>query len=90
MNHRDVWFVGLLALAYLYLDSPAPAARWSAPHRHRPGPLPPREDPSCDTGREASGLAELCPRDLGHVVSVRGDGAKWCHSCDEAFYPAAI
>lgn len=78
MNHRDLWFVGLLALAYLYLDAGTPQGRSSAPR------LAPPSDPEGLTGPDG------CPRDLSHPVRRRGDGAKWCLSCDEAFYPLAI
>jgi hypothetical protein len=87
MNHRDVWFVGLLALAYLYLDAAAPAARRSFAALPQP-PLPLSDDAAVDP----SGFPAVdgCPRDDSHPVSRREDGAKWCLSCDEAFYPIAI
>ncbi|HEX6927235.1 MAG TPA: hypothetical protein VF167_17555 [Longimicrobiaceae bacterium] len=85
MNHRDVWFVGLLALAYLYLDAASLAPRREALARGRAFLPPPEEAP------EPSGfaLSETCPRDLTHPVKLRpADGAKWCLVCDEGFYPA--
>lgn len=87
MNHRDVWFVGLLALAYLYLDASAPAARREA--LVPDPPLPPLRD---DPGEEILPFTPdvTCPRDLTHTIRVRGDGAKWCLTCDEAFYPVGM
>lgn len=87
MNHRDVWFVGLLALAYLYVDASAPPTRRDAPARQRP--LPPEAENPVEEPR-AWPAVESCPRDLSHVISLRGDGAKWCLACDEAFYPAPL
>lgn len=87
MNHRDIWFVGLLALAYLYLDAAAPAVRRLA--ALEPHSLPPLdEDP--DFQPFSFAVADACPRDLRHPINLRGDGAKWCLACDEAFYPMAI
>lgn len=87
MNHRDIWFVGLLALAYLYLDASAPEAR-------RAALAPPQDAPPLDPepSEEPVGYAyaDACPRDPAHAVSLRGDGAKWCLTCDEGFYPVAI
>jgi len=81
MNPRDVWFVGLLALAYLYFDSTASGRRASAGARVTPLPVPPQR---------SYGPAPICPRDEGHPVSLRRDGVKWCLACDEAFYPVAL
>ena len=88
MNHRDVWFVGLLALAYLYLDAAVPALRRGSLARQ------PRFEPlrEADKAEEpvAFDVVDACPRDLSHAILMRGDGAKWCLSCDEAFFPAAL
>lgn len=85
MNHRDVWFVGLLALAYLYLDAAAPAGRRDT---MASGPIfsPRTRHPARDD--LGYSFMEACPRDISHTVSLRADGAKWCLACDEAFYPA--
>lgn len=87
MNHREVWFVGLLALAYLYLDVAAPPARREqlAP---RP-PLPPIDEEPAEEPFTLE-LVDGCPRDATHPISRRDDGAKWCLSCDEAFYPIGM
>ncbi len=88
MNHRDIWFVGLIALACLYLDAATPALRRGALARR------PRLEPRGDADNAEDALAfetlEGCPRDLSHAILKRGDGAKWCLSCDEAFFPAAL
>lgn len=81
MNPRDVWFVGLLALAYLYFDSTAPERRASAGAKVTPLPVP---------QRAPVGPMPVCPRDDAHPVSLRRDGVKWCLACDEAFYPVAL
>ena len=78
MNHRDVWFVGLLALAYLYLDAAAPTGRRQGVAREA-GDVPGGTDGS-----------EACPRDLSHRISLRADGAMWCLACDEGFFPAGL
>ncbi|HET8656179.1 MAG TPA: hypothetical protein VFL93_11735 [Longimicrobiaceae bacterium] len=82
MSRNDLWFMGLFALAYLYLDS-APAALpagESEPAPRRPlALLPPPRPIVVPRG--------ACPRDLTHRVSLRADGAMWCLACDEAFYP---
>jgi hypothetical protein len=87
MNHRDVWFVGLLALAYLYLDAAAPAARRTSGVLAQPLRPLPDEIPVEPFGFPA---IDGCPRDDSHPVSRRDDGAKWCLRCDEAFYPVPI
>jgi hypothetical protein len=86
MNHRDLWFVGLLALAYLYLDGTGSAAPSEAQVRSEP--LPPFED---DSTEEPFALAaDACPRDFAHPISLRADGAMWCLTCDEGFYPVGL
>lgn len=87
MNHRDVWFVGLLALAYLYLDATGPAYRRATGAQQ--ATLPSGEDSSAGEPFVLP-IADACPRDLSHPIRLRDDGAKWCLSCDEAFYPVAI
>jgi hypothetical protein len=86
MNHRDVWFVGLLALAYLYLDAAAPATRRQGATRAAGG------DPRVDDAADAIGVfaTEGCPRDGSHSISLRADGAMWCLACDEGFFPAGL
>jgi hypothetical protein len=81
MNRKDVWFLGLFAVAYLYLDRLPPIA--AEPER-APRPEAPQRR-SMALVRVAPHAA--CPRDLGHPINLRADGALWCHSCDEAFYP---
>jgi hypothetical protein len=81
MSRKDVWFLGLFAMAYLYLDKLPGAA--PEVERRPVGTAPPRRSVA---------LVKLtphaaCPRDLGHPINLRADGALWCHSCDEAFYP---
>jgi hypothetical protein len=88
MNHRDIWFVGLLALAYLYLDAAGPALRRGALTRQPQ--LEPVQDGADEEDAVSFEMVDACPRDFSHAVSLRGDGAKWCLSCDEAFYPAAL
>ena len=84
MNHRDLWFVGLLTLAYIYLDGIATGAT----RRAAPAPLEalPDEPPAPDAGP----VTDACPRDLAHPISLRGDGAMWCRACDEGFFPAVM
>jgi hypothetical protein len=84
MSRKDVWFLGLFAVAYLYLDKLPPSAA-AEPGR---APLP-----AAPPQRRSMALVKVtphaaCPRDLGHPINLRADGALWCHSCDEAFYPA--
>lgn len=74
MNSKDLCFLGLLALAYLYLDS-GPA-----------GEQPVRRLSVADDAGSAPG-DPVCPRDAAHPVSHRGDGALWCRGCDEGFFP---
>ena len=78
MNQRDVWFVGLLALAYLYLDAAAPTAR-------RQG-----AEPTASDAPQTGDAADACPRDGSHSISLRDDGAMWCLACDEGFFPAGL
>jgi hypothetical protein len=95
MNQKDTWFLGLLALAYLYLDSLSTPPQMSddAPP---PASLP--ADESLDPSRllpvpVARALPakvvprDVCPRNQLHAVALRADGAMWCRGCDEAFYP---
>jgi hypothetical protein len=84
MNHRDVWIVGLLALAYLYLDSASPRGRGKI---QLAGFAPREDDPVPWLPALA---ADGCPRNLSHSVSLRSDGAMWCLGCDEGFFPAEM
>ncbi len=91
MNPRDTWLIGLLALAYLYLDSTV-TPRPMSDSAFRPGP-PPGNDESGDRSRllpARVAARDVCPRNQGHRVSLRGDGAMWCRDCDEAFYPQGM
>ena len=79
MSRNDVWFLGLFAVAYLYLD-------------RRPAEQPEAELTPDAAPRRSMALVKAapnaaCPRDLDHPINLRSDGALWCHSCDEAFYP---
>lgn len=85
MDHRDVWFVGLLALAYLVVDASMPS-RSRVPSRDAAAPG--RAEAETRSLRQA--VRDACPRDLRHSISLRRDGAMWCLSCDEAFYPAGL
>lgn len=87
MNRRDIWLVGLLALAYIYLDSATPTSRRTAAPASWARP-PADEDGAIDS--VAFDDPDACPRDLSHPVSLRADGAKWCLTCDEGFYPAVM
>lgn len=84
MNHRDIYFVGLLALVYLYFEGPGPEMSRGEVVRSLP-PLP-------DDSTPPAGLpvTDACPRDLSHQISLRGDGAIWCLACDEGFFPSPI
>jgi hypothetical protein len=84
MNHREFWFVGLLALAYIYLDGSALAAQ-REDMVASPGPLP--DDPAPPV---LPRVTDACPRDLSHRISLRRDGALWCIACDEGFYPVGL
>jgi hypothetical protein len=86
MNSRDLCFLGLLALAYLYLDARGAQA---APHPHS-RPHSPEQEPT-DLWRATlpARVEPACPRQGAHPVSRRADGAVWCHHCDEGFYPIA-
>lgn len=94
MDHKDLCFLGLIALAYVYLEArleesleaPAPA----------PAPLRPElaATPATATGADLFfGVSPApvdpgCPRFADHPISRRADGAIWCRGCDEAFYPS--
>ena len=89
MSQKDGWFVGLLAMIFLYLDSSFAS---------RPTSNNARQLPSADG--DSTGNSRLlpvrviprgvCPRNHLHPVTLRGDGAMWCRGCDEAFYPQAV
>lgn len=82
MNRKDAWFLGLLALAYLYVDAtPAPRAMSDDLPERRAERAPSRLLPVRVVPRA------VCPRDQLHPVAHRADGAIWCRGCDEAFYP---
>ena len=94
MSQKDAWFLGLLALAYMYVDSSsaAPAVSDEEP---LPAPAPPVAEPA------AVALSRrflpvrivpraVCPRDQLHPVAHRADGAIWCRGCDEGFYPLGV
>jgi hypothetical protein len=99
MNQKDGWFLGLLALAFLYLDSSL------APRAMSDDARPNLSVPSDDESPAGSRLlpvpvtpgalpalvpaGDVCPRNRGHAVALRADGAMWCRGCDEAFYPHA-
>ena len=95
MNEKDGWFVGLLALAFLYLDA-ATTPRTMSDDARTPSSSP--ADESSDRSRllpvpVARALPvklaarDVCPRNELQSVSLRADGAMWCRGCDEAFYP---
>ena len=95
MNSKDGLFLGLLALAYLYVDAtstprpmsddprtPAPSPSEEPVDSSRLLPVPvPRALPVKLVPRD------VCPRNQLHAVALRPDGAMWCRGCDEAFYP---
>lgn len=91
MTQNDAWFLGLLALAYLYLDS-TPAPRPMSDNDFVPGPVPTDDEPVEVERLLPVHLVErdACPRNHLHVVAVRPDGAMWCRGCDEAFYPQVV
>ena len=74
MNSKDLCLLGLLALAYLYLDPRSDAAGAGQPLALVGGSARRAADP-------------VCPRQAGHPVSRRADGALWCRACDEGFFP---
>lgn len=82
MNQKDLYFLGLLALAYAYLDRSgartlAPASRRALPgpiRRGLPAPLHVRPE---------------CPKVASHPVALRSDGAVCCRACDQGFFPGA-
>lgn len=91
MIPKDAWFLGLLALAYMYSDS-SPAERTMSDGEIGPDPL------AGGTGGEAAApplparvaARDACPRDHRHGVALRADGAIWCHDCDEGFFPEVV
>ena len=96
MKQKDTWFLGLLALAFLYLDALAANGAMRDDAR-TPAPSP-SDDESADRSRllpvpVARALPapvaerDVCPRNRVHPVALRADGAMWCRGCDEAFYP---
>jgi hypothetical protein len=90
MSQKDGWFLGLLALAYLYVDSsPAPRAMSDDAFT----PAPPSSEEAVPVGSRLLPVrvipGDVCPRNAQHTVALRPDGAMWCRGCDEAFYPHA-
>ena len=88
MSQKDGWFVGLLAMIYLYLDSSFAPRPVTEEARH----VTPAERNSVGSSRFLPVRAiprGVCPRNHLHPVTLRGDGAMWCRGCDEAFYPQA-
>ena len=96
MNQKDGLFLGLLALAYLYVDAT------STPRAMSDDVRTPASSPSEEEPRHRSRLPpvplvralpvklvprHVCPRNQLHAVALRPDGAMWCRDCDEAFYP---
>ena len=95
MNPKDGLFLGLLALAYLYVDATSTPGPMSD-DAHTPAPSPsgePAEPSRLLPVPVARALPvkvvprDVCPRDQRHAVALRPDGAMWCRGCDEAFYP---
>ena len=96
MNQKDTWFLSLLALAFLYLDSLATPGAMSDDAR-TPAPSPSDEEPGDQSRLLPVPVArslparvvprDVCPRNQLHAVALRADGAMWCRGCDEAFYP---
>ena len=87
MNSKDGWFLGILALAYLYLD----LIPTSVSEVDRGRGLTPPGDRDRKPGHRPSVErvpSTACPRQDLHLVTIREDGAIWCHPCDEAFYPS--
>ena len=80
MNQKDVYFLGLLALAYVYLDRTG--SRTLAPASRRPLPVPIRRALPVPVRPRAA-----CPKVAAHPVAQRWDGALWCRGCDQAFFP---
>lgn len=92
MSQRDAWFLGLLALAYLYVDSSPASRTMSDEELPAPTPSPPADAPSAIVPARRFLPVRVvpraaCPRDQLHAVAHRADGAIWCRGCDEAFYP---
>ena len=95
MNPKDGLFLGLLALAYLYVDATSTPRPMSDDARI-PAPSP-SEEPADRSRLLPVPLAralpvklvprDVCPRNQLHAVALRPDGAMWCRGCDEAFYP---
>ena len=95
MNQKDGLFLGLLALAYLYVD----ATSTPRPMSDDVGtpPSSPSEEPADHSRLLPVPLVralpvkrverDVCPRNPSHAVALRADGAMWCRGCDEAFYP---
>lgn len=93
MNHKDLCFLGLIALAYVYLDArideslessgtDRSAARDAVPPAPGPG--------TALVLRPLRALVPVepgCPRSGEHPIIRRADGAFWCRACDEAYYP---
>lgn len=91
MNQKDLCFLGLLALAYLYLDATSEQAV-PTDRRLAGGDEPASVSPAGGTARvryaALVALEPTCPRDAEHLVSHRKDGAMWCRGCDRAYYPS--
>lgn len=80
MNQKDIYILGLLALAYAYLDRSG--ARTLAPVRIRSLPAPGRRPLPAPVQPRAG-----CPKVGSHPVALRPDGAVWCRACDQGFFP---
>ena len=96
MNHKDLCFLGLIALAYVYLDARIEETRAPQPAQPPQPPQPARLPYGGIPGtsivlRSARSLVPRepgCPRDQAHRITRRADGAIWCRGCDEAYYPS--
>lgn len=89
--NKDSLFLGLFALAYLYLDarpaSALPSAEADAADAAEAEELPQQVRAPSRLLPVRFPARAACPRNHVHAVSLRSDGAIWCLGCDEGFYP---